>query len=322
MTLIQLKYVVAVDTHRHFAIAAEHCYVTQPTLSMQINKLEKELDILLFNRSKHPVEPTEIGVVIIKQAKIALQEAQRIDEIVKGSKGIVSGEFKLGIIPTVSPALLPRFLKGITEEHPEIHLRIEELQTDQILEKLANNQLDAGILATPLENNNIVERPIYYEPFMAYIPEGHRLENEEFVLHSELDLKDILLLKNGHCFRDNVLNICKSAFPESANNNHLLEIESGNFETLIKLANQGFGMTLLPYLTAIDLGEDERLKLKPIEHPQPMREISIIYSNSQLKQSIIDILEKQIKSVIPPKLLFVDENEIIKPIFKASKKSA
>lgn len=322
MTLIQLKYVVAVDTHRHFAIAAEHCFVTQPTLSMQINKLEKELDILIFNRSKHPVEPTEIGVEIIKQARIALHEADRIEELVKGSKGMISGDFKLGIIPTVAPVLLPRFLKSITETFPEIHLRIEELQTDQILEKLESNQLDAGILATPLDNNKVVERPLYYEPFMAYIPEGHRLESEEFILHSELKLKDILLLKSGHCFRDNVLNLCKSAFPGSANNNHSLELESGNFETLIKLSNQGFGMTLLPYLTAADLTDTDRQRIKPIEHPQPMREISIVHSKSQLKLSIIDIIEQEIKKEIPKKLLQMDDNELLSPIYQTKKKSA
>lgn len=322
MTLIQLKYVVAVDTHRHFAIAAEHCFVTQPTLSMQINKLEKELDVLIFNRSKHPVEPTEIGEEIIKQARVALHESDRIEELVKGSKGMISGDFKLGIIPTVAPVLLPRFLKSITKEFPEIHLRIEELQTDQILDKLENNQLDAGILATPLDDNNVVERPLYYEPFMAYIPEGHRLESEEFVLHSELKLKDILLLKSGHCFRDNVLNLCKGAFPGSANNNHILELESGNFETLIKLSNQGFGMTLLPYLTAADLTEADRKRIKPIEHPQPMREISIIHSKSQLKLSIIDIIEQEIKKEIPNKLLQVDDNELMSPVFKSKTKSA
>jgi len=290
MTLIQLKYVIAVDTYRHFATAADHCFVTQPTLSMQISKLEKELDILLFDRNKHPVEPTEIGKQIIAQARIVMQESERIEELVKGSKGIIAGEFRLGIIPTVSPALLPRFLRPIMNEYPDIHLRIEELQTDQILEQINKNQLDAGILATPLENSNVVEKPLYYEPFMAYIPDGHRLQNEEFVLHSELNLKDILLLKNGHCFRDNVINLCKAAFPETSTNEHLLELESGNFETLIRLSNQGFGMTLLPYLTALDLYEENRKYIKPIEHPQPSREISIVHSKPQLKLSIIEII--------------------------------
>lgn len=316
MTLIQLRYIVAVDTYRHFANAAEHCFVTQPTLSMQISKLERELDILIFDRSKHPIEPTEIGKKILAQAKLALIEAARIEEIVKASKGQVSGEFRLGIIPTVSPALLPRFLRKITTEYPDIYLKIEELQTDQIIEMLDKDQLDAGILATPLEKPRIIETPLYYEPFMAYVPEGHRLENEEFVLHSELKLRDILLLKSGHCFRDNIINLCDSAFTETGNSNQLLEFESGNFETLIKLANQGFGMTLIPYLTALDLGETDIANIKPIEHPQPTREISLVYSRAQLKISIIEILEREIKSLIPKKLLERADTELISPLRK------
>lgn len=315
MTLIQLKYVVAVDTYRHFASAAEHCYVTQPTLSMQINKMEKDLDILIFDRSKHPVEPTEIGKKIIKQARIVLQEANRIDEIIKGSKGQVSGEFRLGIIPTVSTALLPRFLRTVVDKYPDIHFKVEELQTDRILEKLSKNQLDAGILATPLHEAGMVEKPLFYEPFMAYVPEGHRLEKEEFVLHSELQLKDILLLKNGHCFRNHVINLCGAAFPDEENSEHF-EFESGNFETLIRLSNQGFGMTLIPYLTALDMNEADKKHLKPIEHPQPSREISIIHSKAQLKLSIVDLLINEIKARIPKKLLKADDTQPVSPTSK------
>ncbi len=317
MTLIQLKYVVAVDTYRHFASAAEHSFVTQPTLSMQINKMEKEMDVLIFDRTKHPVEPTEIGKKIIQQARIVLQEAHRIDEIIKGSKGLVSGEFRLGIIPTISPALLPRFLRIIISKYPEIHLRIEELQTEQILEKLSKNQLDAGIMSTPLDEPGMIEKPLYYEPFMAYVPENHRLAGEAFVLHSELQLNDILLLKSGHCFRQNVINLCSGAFPGSKQNEHF-EFESGNFETLIKLSNQGFGMTLIPYLTALDLNESDRANLKPIEHPQPSREISIVHTKAQLKLSIVNLLIEEIKSHVPKKLLQAEDSKPISPTAKKS----
>lgn len=313
MTLIQLKYIVAVDTYRHFASAAEHCFVTQPTLSMQISKMEKELDILLFDRSKHPVEPTEIGAGIIRQARIVLREAGRIDDLVRSSKGTVTGEFRLGIIPTVSPALLPRFLKSITDKHPEIHLKVEELQTDQIISKLDRDQLDAGVMATPLEDNRLIEKPMYNEPFMAFVPEGHRLSNEDFVLHSELQLNDILLLKSGHCFRQNVINLCQSAFPER-DNNEPFEFESGNFETLIRLSMQGFGMTLIPYLTALDLHEDLKKYLKPIEHPQPGREISMVYNKAQLKIGMIDLIAELIKSKVPKKLLEPTLAEKISPL--------
>lgn len=318
MTLIQLKYAVAVDTYRHFAIAAEHCFVTQPTLSMQISKLEKELDILLFDRSKHPVEPTEIGARLIAQARTVLQEAKRIDDMVQGSKGVVSGDFRLGIIPTVAPSLLPRFLKAITENHPDIFLKVEELQTEQILERLDRDELDAGIMATPLEDSRFVETPLYYEPFMAFVPELHRLAKGDFVLHSELDIKDILLLKNGHCFRQNVINLCSSAFPQREHTDRF-GFESGNFDTLIRLSMQGFGMTLIPYLTALDLPEEQKKFLKPIEHPQPNREISVVYHRAQLKLGMISLVAEEIKKKIPKKLLQPVADDPVSPLAKRRK---
>lgn len=314
MTLVQLKYVVAVDTYRHFASAADHCFVTQPTLSMQINKLEKELDVLIFDRSKHPVEPTEVGKKIIGQARKVLQEAERVNELVQANRGVLTGEFRLGIIPTVSSSLLPRFLKQVNESHPTIHFKIEELHTSQILEKISKDQLDAGILATPLNDARIIEQPLFYEPFMAYVPEGHRLEKEEFVLSSELHMNDMLLLKNGHCFRNSVINLCNAAFGNSDKENRFLELQSGSFETLLKLSKNGFGMTLIPYLTALDLPADERQYIKPLEHPQPSREISLVYSRAQLKISMINMLAGEIKNNLPKKLLQRDENKLISPL--------
>ncbi len=302
-TLIQMKYIVAVETYRHFATAAEHCFVTQPTLSMQISKMEKALDVLIFDRSKHPVEPTEAGARIIAQAKVILRETDKIDEIVKAGKGVKSGVFWLGIIPTVSPALVPRFLRAFTRKYPDIHLRIEELNTEQIIEKLDKNELDAGILATPLFENHLVEVPLYYEPFMAFVPEGHRLEKEAFVLSSELHAEDLLLLKSGHCFRHQVLQVCGTSEAERTGDLEHFGFESGNFETIMRLAKQGFGMTLIPYLTALDLGDEDRLLVKPMEHPQPSREISMVYSKTQVKTSIIEVLTEEVKLHVPHKLL-------------------
>ncbi len=314
MTLTQLKYVVAVDTYRHFAKAAEHSFVTQPTLSMQVNKLEQELGVRIFDRKKQPIEPTRIGEAIIKQARLVISESERILELVKAAKGEVGGEFRLGIIPTVSTNLLPRFLRGVLEQYPEISFRIKELQTSEIINMLNNDRLDAGIMATPLGETGFVEDPLYYEPFMAYIPENHRLEKEEFVLLSELKVSDLLLLKEGHCFRENVLNICEAAFPGGEGNSKELEFESGNFETLVRLADKGFGMTLLPYLTALDLDEESKNRIKPIEHPQPTREISIVYREGQPKTKVIKILAKEIKSRLPERLLDPNFGNTISPL--------
>lgn len=314
MTIVQLKYIVAVDTYRHFATAADKCFVTQPTLSMQIHKLEKELEVLIFDRSKQPVQPTDIGKKILAQARLVIQEADRIEEIIKQNKGIVSGEFKLGVIPTVSPNLLPRFLSKFVKKYPLIKLKVEELQTEQIIEMLRADQLDAGILATPLEEKGIIEDPMYYEPFMAFIPSGHRFEKDEFVLVSELDLHEILLLKNGHCFRNNVINLCKHAFENDPNPGPALELESGNFETLIKLSRQGFGMTLIPYLAALDLKPADKKQVKPIENPAPTREISLVYSRAQLKMEIVKKLHEEIVAGLPPKLRNSKGDNIVSPL--------
>jgi LysR family hydrogen peroxide-inducible transcriptional activator len=303
VTLIQLKYIVAVDTYRHFATAAEHCFVTQPTLSMQIAKLEKELDLLIFDRSKHPVAPTPAGARILEQARTILRETERLEELVKQSKGQKSGVFWLGIIPTVSPSLVPRFLRAFTHKYPEIHLRIEELQTEQILEKIDRNELDAGIMATPLHVPHMVELPLYYEPFMAYIPQGHRLENEEFILHSELNADDLLVLRSGHCFRNQVLELCGTDARNRINDLEKFGFESGNFETIMRLARQGFGMTLIPYLTALDLSEEERRFVKPLDQPQPTREISLVYPKTLVKTAIAHLLAEEIQHHVPKKLL-------------------
>ena len=212
MTITQLNYIIAVDTHRHFARAAESCFVTQPTLSMQIHKLEEELGVTIFDRSRKPLQPTDIGVQILEQARIIITEERRIEEIIQLHKGEIAGDFKLAIIPTVASTLLPRFLKCFISQYPKVNLQIEELQTKVILERLKNGLLDAAILATPLSQDGIMEKPLYYEPFMAYTPMDHRLFKEKFLDNSDLDVNDILLLHEGHCFRDSVINLCSSLF--------------------------------------------------------------------------------------------------------------
>lgn len=300
MTLTQLQYVVALANHQHFAKAAEACFVTQPTLSMQIQKLEEELDVLIFDRSRHPVMLTEVGKSIVEQARAVLREAGKLEQLLEDRKGDHQGEFRLGIIPTIAPSLLPRFLMKFSKEHPKVQLVVEELQTEQILEKLRRDQLDAGILATPLHEKGVEELPLYYEPFMAFIPEGHRLWKESFITHGELDLKDMLLLSRGHCFRNSVVHLCADHRQSDPSPVHL---ESGNFETLIRLSKQGLGMTLIPYLTGADLSKEDQQFLRPIAEPQPNREISLVFTRAQLKIQLIKQLGKLIQSTVPKRLL-------------------
>lgn len=310
MTITQLKYVLAVAEHQNFTKAAEKTFVTQPTLSMQIQKLEDELKITIFDRSKKPIVLTEIGKKIVSQAKNIVIEANRMTDIVDQEKGFIGGEFKLGIIPTVMPTLLPMFLRNFINKYPKVKLKIEELTTTSIIKQLKDGYLDAAIAATPLIEQDLKERPLYYEPFVSYIPENHRLANKKAITPQDLDLNDMLLLEDGHCFRDGVINLCKAS--KEFNEEHFT-LESGSFETLIKLSNEGLGMTLLPYLHTVEMSDNAKKRFIPFADPKPAREVSIIYPESELKLQIIEALRETIKGVVRGAITFQDV-KIISPL--------
>lgn len=311
MTITQLHYVLAVAEHKNFTLAAEKCFVTQPTLSMQIQKIEEELGIQIFDRSKKPIQLTDIGLKIVLQAKNIVNEANRIKDIVDQQKGFVGGEFRLGIIPTVMPTLLPMFLNNFIKKHPKVNLIIEELNTDEIIHKLKNGHLDAAIAATPLEEISLKEIVLYYEPFVAYIPDDHVNSKLKEIEVSDLNLQEILLLQDGHCFRDGILNLCKNVngLQDTVST---FQIESGSFETLIKLADEGLGTTLLPYLHTLDLNEKNKTKLRPFKDPKPAREVSLIFPKSELKLQIIEALRDSISGIIRGAIAFQDI-QIISP---------
>ena len=312
MTITQLQYVLAVAEHKNFTLAAEKCFVTQPTLSMQIQKVEEELKIQIFDRTKKPIQMTDIGQKIVNQAKNIVNEADRMKDIVEQQKGFIGGEFRLGIIPTIMPTLLPMFLNTFIKKFPKVKLVIEELNTDEIIVKLKNGNLDAAIAATPLSEEKLKEIVLYYEPFVAYIPEKHRIADKKEIEVSDLNLDEILLLQDGHCFRDGILNLCKNQDVASLNN---FQIQSGSFETLIKLADEGLGLTLLPYLHTLDLKDNDKLKLKHFKDPKPAREVSLIFPKTELKIQIIDALKQTISGVIRGAIAFQNV-EIISPLPK------
>lgn len=312
MTITQLKYVLAVAEQQNFTKAAEKTFVTQPTLSMQIQKLEEELGILIFDRSKKPIELTPVGKKIVNQARSIVNESDRMKDVVDQEKGFIGGEFKLGIIPTVMPTLLPMFLKNFIKKYPKVQLKIEELNTDELILKLNDGNLDAAIAATPLHLEKIKERPLYYEPFVGFIPENHRLFSKEKIDGNDLDIDDILLLEDGHCFRDGIINLCKA----SKNNGHAhFQLESGSFETLMKLSNEGLGMTLLPYLHTLDISREQIKNLRHFNEPSPAREVSIIYNKSELKLQLIEALHSVIAGVVRGAIAFQDV-KIISPVKK------
>ena len=312
MTITQLSYVLAVAENQNFTKAAQKCFVTQPTLSMQIQKLEDQLDILIFDRSKKPIELTDVGRKIVTQARNIVNESYRIQDIVDQQKGFIGGEFKLGIIPTVMPTLLPMFLRNFLKKHPKVKLKIEELTTEEIMVRIKDGHLDAAIAATPLEDENIKERVLYFEPFVGYIPKNHRLHSNKKIDISDLEVDDMLLLEDGHCFRDGVINLCKTFKDQTEEK---FQLESGSIETLIRLSNEGLGMTLLPYLHTLEINDKEKENLHFFNEPSPAREVSLIYHKSELKMQIIEALQDVISGVVRGAIAFQNV-KIISPLPK------
>ena len=301
MTLTQLEYIIALDTHRHFAKASKNCFVTQPTLSMQIQKLEDELGIIIFDRSKQPVVPTEIGQEVIAQAREILQEAAKLRDIINDQKDEIAGELKIGIIPTLSPYLLPLFVTGFMRNNPAVKLIVEELQTEQILEKLKNEIIDAGILVTPIGQPGFLEIPLFYEPFVAYISKDHPLYKKKKIIPADLEVKDLWLLNQGHCFRSQMINICGD---KRKNEDELqFEYESGSLETLKKLVERENGLTLLPKLAVNDLTRENKARVKEFYDPVPLREVSLIVRRSFLKKKLLDALKIEIIKSVPSNMV-------------------
>ncbi len=312
MTITQLQYVLAVAEYQNFTLAAQKSFVTQPTLSMQVQKLEAELDVLIFDRSKKPISITEVGKKIVAQAKNIVNEADRIKDIVDQEKGFIGGDYTLGIIPTVMPTLLPMFLKAFINKYPKVNLIIKEQSTESLIRNIQDGHLDAAIAATPLEIEFIKERPLYYEPFVGYVPNNHRLAKSTNLDPEDLNIDDILLLKDGHCFRDGVINICNAQ--KNYGEEHF-QLQSGSFETLVNLSNEGMGMTLLPYLNTLELDEGKKQNLKYFNAPSPAREVSLIYHKSELKIQITEALKEVISGIVRGAIAFQDV-KIISPINK------
>ncbi|KAB7728647.1 LysR family transcriptional regulator [Rudanella paleaurantiibacter] len=304
MTLTQLEYIIAVDTFRHFATAAQHCHVTQPTLSMQIQKLEDELGVQLFDRSRQPVVPTEVGQVILLQAREVVQAARRIPEIVKESSDEISGELRLGIIPTLAPYLLPLFIGSFMHRFAGVSVQIQELTTEHIVEQLRKGLLDVGLAVTPLHEMGLTEKPLFEEPFVGYVADSHPLAGQQELSAADLQAEGLWLLTEGHCFRDQVVNLCGA----DLRNRSALRYETGSLETLIKLIDRQEGFTLLPYLATLDMEEPRRARLRPLGEPQPVRQVSLLLHRNGLKRRLIDALRREILAHLPPEVAQTTEH--------------
>ncbi|HKG06553.1 MAG TPA: hydrogen peroxide-inducible genes activator [Pedobacter sp.] len=308
MTLVQLEYIVAVDTYRSFVGAAEKCFVTQPTLSMQVQKLEEMLNVKLFDRSKQPIVPTEIGAQIIEQARIVLQESHKIKEIISDQQQEVVGELKVGIIPTVAPYLLPRVIAAMMEKYPELKLLIWEYTTEDIIHHLKTGVLDCGILATPLADQAIYELPVYYENFVTYISKNSKLFKKKTIDADDLEDENIWLLNEGHCMRSQVLNICRST---KHNRLQGLTYNTGSVETLIRMVDMNNGATLLPELALEELSQKQMSKVRYFKSPEPVREISIVTHRNFIKKRMLNALKEEILAVIPKSMKQKKKKDIV-----------
>ena len=301
MNIQQLEYIVAVDNHRHFSKAAEATFVTQPTLSMMVQKLEDELGVKIFDRTQSPIEPTEVGEKIIEQARASLAQINQIKEIVEEEKGVIKGVFRLAIIPTVSPYLLPEFMKVHHEQNSDIRLIISEMTTNQILSNLAKGSIDGGILATPLHDERIKERPVYYEKFLAYVSPSERFLHSKPALE-EADLKGakLWLLDEVHCFRTQILNLCNLKNKNFVNS--AFTYEAGSIETLINIVDNNNGITIIPEMALSHLTEKQKLNVRFFEKTTPVREISLITRKDYMRERLIEIIMQEIKMAVPASL--------------------
>jgi LysR family transcriptional regulator, hydrogen peroxide-inducible genes activator len=308
MTIQQLEYLIAVDKHRHFGHAAESCFVTQPTLSAQLGKLEKELGVILFDRSKMPVIPTEIGVQIIAQAKKVVSESKGIMELVAQLKGDISGTIKLAIIPTLAPYLLHLFIRRFLEKYPNVKVEVQEMVTEEIVKKLKNDELDLGIVVTPLDENGVVEKPMFYEKFYVYLSKNHPLLKEKEIHPSQIKSEDLWILQQGHCFRDQVINLCD----QTSSGHKNFHYESGSLEGLKNMVNRYQGMTLLPELATHELSDEEKGRLRPFAGTAPTREVSIILNRSFLKQKLVELLYREITEAIPHEMTSKAHGKVVR----------
>lgn len=308
-TITQLEYLLAVDRERHFGKAAQACFVSQPSLSAQIQKLEEELEVVIFDRSKKPILTTEVGKEIISQAKVVLGEHKKLKTIADQGATEPKGVFELAVIPTLASYVIPLFIGAFAKKYPKVDLRINEYKTEDIIKLLVNDKIDAGLLVTPLEDERLIERHLFYEPFYCYLNPQHPLADKKQISGKDLDQSDLWLLSEGHCFRDQVLRICSSDREQSVLPN--VRFESGNLNTLIKLVKNSSGFTLLPQLAVDELPEQEvKSHIKAFNAPIPTREVSLVYNRSFLKETIISALEESVISNLPPQIKSLKRNNI------------
>lgn len=308
MTLIQLEYIVALDSLKHFAKAAAFCHITQPSLSMQVKKLEEELGVEIFIRS-NPVTTTDPGKVVIEQAKKILAEAAMMQQLVHHEKNLVMGSLRIGIIPTLAPYVLPQFLQSFIRNYPQVRLSVHEYTTENIIRQLKNGTLDAAILATPLNVQDLKEEFLFNEEFVAYVSKKEKIFNKKYLLPADIDVGRTWLLEEGHCLRNQVMNLCE--LQKDASIEKHFDYAAGSIETLKRFVEKNGGITLLPELATFDMNAAQKKMLRYFKSPAPVREISMVTLKTFSKVMLTAILKQTILENLPQQMMKKKSVEVV-----------
>lgn len=307
MTLQQLEYILAVNQFRHFAKAAEYCRVTQPTLSAMIQKLEEELDTRIFDRSQQPVCPTPVGIHIIEQAQNILVQANRIKNIIEEEKHSLTGTFKLGILPTVAPYLLPRFFPQLMKKYPDLDIRVVEMKTNDIKKALQTGEIDAGIVASLAGIEELQQTPLFYEQFFAYVSREDALFNNEVIRTSDLNGEQLWLLDEGHCFRDQLVRFCQMKSARASQ----LAYHLGSMETFMRMVESGKGVTFIPELAVLQLGDAQKELVRSFAIPCPTRQVVLLTNKNFIRHTLLEVLVKEIKLSVPKEMLSLKATQAV-----------
>lgn len=300
MTLQQLEYMLAVDRYRHFGKAADACNVTQPTLSAMIAKLEEELNTKLFDRNRQPICPTPVGEKVIAQAKEVLQQADSIQDIVKEEKHSLTGTFRVGILPTIAPYLLPRFFPQLMKKYPGLDIRMREMKTYEIKEALTHGDIDAGILADIEGLEAYSQTTLFYEKYVGYVSREDAIFQKEVIRTSDVaNSKDLWLLDEGHCFRDQMVRFCQMKSAQSSQ----LAYNLGSMETFMRMVESGKGITFIPELAALQLGDSHRDLVRPFAIPIPTRHLVLITDKHFIRKTLLEMIVQEIQASVPKQML-------------------
>lgn len=306
MTLQQLEYILAVDQHRHFTKAAEQCFVTQPTLSAMIQKLEEELDVKIFDRTRQPIAPTPIGMHILQQAKEILVQVDNMKQIIQEQKEEVGGSFHIGVLPTIAPYLLPRFFQDMVKKYPKLNITVSEMKTPDIKRALLTGEIDAGILAELNDMEMYNHTHLFYEEFYAYVAREEELFAKTTIRSADLKGEMLWLLDEGHCFRDQMVRFCHIN-PERNDN---LTYQLGSMETFMRMVEKGEGITFVPELALDQMSDIQKELVRPFAIPHPARRIVVLTDKRFIRHSLIDTLQSEIQASIPKSMLKLKPTQV------------